>query len=450
MSKKDTLDSELIQTWLGIDETIKEEEKLNTLLYDKATGLPTLPLFMKRIKQILSEHNRLGILCVNVVKYTEIEELYGWKVFDKIMREIAKVLTEMTGLVMREDDIVSLLMVSGNAFVIVLSPSRLRELTQNDVSKVKTRLIKYLDSKFRDQFFASLRHNFSCYVGASLIKANKDIRIERLVYNGLEEAFEDSNYYRSKDVEIRSFRLKDIIKNEDIHIVFQPVVDLLTHKVFAYEALSRGPAYTEFENPSKMFKVAYEAGLVLDLERLCRKKIFQSINDLKDDYLLFVNIEPESVADSRWRQITSSGLLVDIGISPERIVLEITERCAIADFASFRSALKYFRSLGFKVSVDDAGAGYGSLEAIAEIKPDFIKMDMSLIRGVHQDQIRQQLVKIFVLLAENTGIELVVEGIETSEELRTLVDLGVKSGQGYFFAYPNESFVEVESMDWVK
>jgi EAL domain-containing protein (putative c-di-GMP-specific phosphodiesterase class I) len=446
MAKEETFNSGLIQTWLEIDDTVKDKDKLDMLLYDKVTGLPTVPLFMDKIKQTLSRQKQLGILYVNIVKYTEFEELYGWQAFDKIIREIAKILIEMIGVVVREDDIVSLLMVSGNAFVIILSPSRLRELTREDLSKIKTRLIQHLDSRLKDQFFVSMKHDFSCYVGAALIKGTKDIRVERLVYRGLEDALEDSNYYKSKDIEVRSSRLKDIIKNEDVHIVFQPMVNLLDYSIFAYEALSRGPAHTEFESPSKMFKVAYETGLVLDLERLCRKKIFESIDDLNSDCLLFVNVEPESVADIRWRQITSSGLLVDLGLNPERIVLEITERCAIVDFASFRAALKYFRALGFKVSVDDAGAGYGSLQAVAEIKPDFIKMDMSLIRGVDRDETRQQLVKIFVTLAENTGIKLIVEGIETREELNTLIDLGVSSGQGYFFAYPDKSFTKVRSM----
>lgn len=450
MAKEETLNSGLIQTWLEIDDTVKDKEKLNMLLYDKVTGLPTVPLFMDKIKQILSRQKQLGILYMNIVKYTEFEELYGWQVFDKIMCEIAKVLTDTIGVVMREDDIVSLLMVSGNAFVIILSPSRLRELTKEDLSKIKTRLIQHLDSRLKDQTFISMKHKFSCYVGAALIKEAKDVRVERLVYQGLENALEDSNYYKSKDIEARSLRLKNIIKNEDIHIVFQPVVNLLDHSIFAYEALSRGPVRTEFESPNKMFKVAYETGLVLDLERLCRKKIFESIGNLNSDCLLFINVEPESVTDIRWRQITSSSLLVDLDLSPERIVLEITERCAIVDFVSFRAALKYFRALGFKVSVDDAGAGYGSLQAIAEIKPDFIKMDMSLIRGVDRDETRQQLVKIFVTLAENTGIKLIVEGIETKEELDTLINLGARSGQGYFFAYPDKSFVEVRDINLVK
>jgi len=133
-------------------------------------------------------------------------------------------------------------------------------------------------------------------------------------------------------------------------------------------------------------------------------------------------------------------LLAQSNITPDRIVLEITERAAITDFASFRSTLEYVRALGFNVAVDDAGAGYGSLQCLAEVHPEWLKIDISLIRNIDTDEIRAQLVGSLVTFADNIGVSLIAEGIETEGELAKLRELGVRYGQGFLFSLPVPPF----------
>ena len=156
--------------------------------------------------------------------------------------------------------------------------------------------------------------------------------------------------------------------------------------------------------------------------------------------LMFINIEPEAVADPELRDVMFSSLLKQSDLSPERIVLEITERSAITDFAAFRSTLEYLRMLGFAVAVDDAGAGYGSLQCLAEVKPEWLKIDMSLTRGVDTDEVRQQLITSLVTFADRMGVKLIAEGIETAGQLAMLESLGVIYGQGFYFTVPVPPF----------
>jgi len=219
-----------------------------------------------------------------------------------------------------------------------------------------------------------------------------------------------------------------------------PIYRLSDLSIIGYEALSRGPEASEFERPDKLFKVAYDADLVVQLERLCRSRAFEAAASLPEDRLLFVNIEPEAVADPELLDM----MLDRLGDSQEtglsRVVFEITERTAVEDFSAFRATLEYLRTLGFRIAVDDGGAGYGSMQCIAEVRPEWLKVDISLIRDVDTDEVRRALVGTLVTFAERTGVKLIAEGIERPGQLAVLRELGVEFGQGYLFCRPQPPY----------
>ena len=258
-------------------------------------------------------------------------------------------------------------------------------------------------------------------MGNAILNYDKNVRLERQLYTALQEALADSASERDKDAKRRLEQLKKIIEEQEIYTLFHPIVKLPEYEIIGYEALSRGPGQGEFERPDKLFKVAYESDLLIELERLCRKNALTAASSMKPEHMLFLNVEPDSVNDPELRQIAASTLLLDSSLTPDRIVLEITERSAIMAFSAFRSALEYFRALGFKIAIDDAGAGYATLQSIIELKPDFIKLDMSLIRDIDSDNVKQQLVKALKRFGQETGVSMIAEGIETKGELRTLL-----------------------------
>ena len=131
------------------------------------------------------------------------------------------------------------------------------------------------------------------------------------------------------------------------------------------------------------------------------------------------------------------------GIQPRNVVLELTERSSIEDFDTAKLLLEHYRNQGYQIAIDDAGAGYSSLQAIAELKPDFIKVDRSLIENIHLDKMKETLLEIFVSFARKMSIRIIAEGIECWEELQKLRQLGVHYGQGYLLGYPRPGQAEL-------
>lgn len=451
LERSDATSNFLLESWLEFHEAIEQHPEIRHLLFDPVTGLPTTPLLFPRIRMLLEERGEVTLLCVNVVRYSRIEEIYGWKAFDEVMRCVAHALEQIAGTTLRDSDIVAELMISGNAFVIVLSPPRESDHIDPSgreavVRKVEAGIHEFLGTCIEPPLF----RKFGCYVGASTIIYDTNTRLERLVHEGLEEALTQSHSREAHDAMERVSRLREIIDAGQVSTLVQPIFDLSDMSVIGYEALTRGPMGSEFERPDKLFRIAYDADLVLRLERLCRKRALEAARDLPEGRLLFMNIEPDAVADPQLREITTTAILTEVGLTPERIVLEITERTAITDFGTFRSTLEYVRALGFAVAVDDAGAGYGSLQCLAEVHPEWLKIDLSLVRGVDVDEVRTELIHSLVTFARTLGVKLIAEGIETPEELERLRTLGVQYGQGFLLSVPVTPYPDDASLPGIR
>lgn len=130
-------------------------------------------------------------------------------------------------------------------------------------------------------------------------------------------------------------------------------------------------------------------------------------------------------------------LLKQYKLSPQNIVFEITERSAIEDFSAFTKVLYHYRDQGFQIAVDDAGAGYSSLQAISEIQPDYIKVDRSLISKIHENNVKKHILDAFVTFAKKMNSIIVAEGIESEEELEAVIQLGIDCGQGFYISRPS-------------
>jgi len=437
----------LLESWLEFHDAIRSHPEIKRLLFDPVTGLPTTPLLFPRIESLLEEHGEVSLLCLNVVKYSKIEEIYGWKVFDDVMKQVAAALENITGAELRDSDMIAELMISGNAFVVLLAPPRTSDHMDFDsLTMIARRVQERVRLELAGVLDPALYPKFGCYVGAATARFDKQLRLERLVHDALDRALEQADSQELQDAEKRKVRLQDIISAGAVRTFVHPVLRLSTSEVIGYEALSRGPENSEFERPDKLFKIAYDADLVLKLERLCRQRALETARKMPAGRLMFINIEPEAVADPELRDVVFSSFAAESELSPASIVLEITERSAITDFAAFRSTLEYLRTLGFAVAVDDAGAGYGSLQCLAEVKPEWLKIDLSLVQGVETDEVRSQLVEGLVTFAARMNVKLIAEGIETPAQLAKLLELGVEFGQGFIFGEPCEPFPSDEDI----
>lgn len=239
--------------------------------------------------------------------------------------------------------------------------------------------------------------------------------------------------------------MKQIIESQWIRTVYQPIIQLSDAVIIGYEALSRGPEGTPYENPLALIDLAECCEMTWDLDWAFRSLAIERATELEPEQLLFINVDPKIIYD----KAHSAGMTRDIldrkAMSPDNVIFEITERSAIEDYEGFNRILNNYIEQGFKIAIDDAGAGFSGMNRILETRPQFIKLDMAMIRGVDKDSFKQAIVKSFVQLSQNTNIKLIAEGIETKDELKTLIRLGVYAGQGYYLQKPSSKLLTLPS-----
>ena len=224
-------------------------------------------------------------------------------------------------------------------------------------------------------------------------------------------------------------RLQRLLDTESIQVALQPIVELATGRCIGMEGLSRFPA--GFGAPDVVFGAAHEAGLGDDLERLAVKTVLDLLPTLPDHVYLAINLAPSLACD------LTSALPPHLDLPWHRLVLEVTEHAVIESYAELRNGLKPLRKKGLRLAIDDAGAGYASLQHVVEMRPDIIKVDRSLVDGLARDPARRSVVSGFVLLAFELGATVLAEGVETAEDLYAARRLGVSAAQGYVVDRPS-------------
>ncbi|MFW6314960.1 MAG: GGDEF domain-containing protein [Desulfohalobiaceae bacterium] len=243
---------------------------------------------------------------------------------------------------------------------------------------------------------------------------------------------------------VLNIEFQDILSHSRITVVYQPIINFKTGGIYGWEALSRGPKNSSFYSPLYLFSFAEESGSLFQLEKICREKAIKSCGKLSIGQKLFLNIHPQTLSDPDFTPGETKRILKSTNLNPENVVFEITERHAIHDFKLFNQTLKHYRSQGFLIAVDDVGAGYSGLVSLARIRPDFIKIDKSLVFDVHKDPVKKALLETFVTFADKIEAKIIAEGIETHNSLKMLSELGVHLGQGFYIARPDYPPPEVD------
>lgn len=238
-----------------------------------------------------------------------------------------------------------------------------------------------------------------------------------------------------------------IIDGKYIKSVFQPIVSLRDGQVLGYEALSRLTKNQQFGNIEELFNIAGEYNRLWDLELLCRELSLEAAHlQMKPPFnkKLFINVNPKVLFDIKFRDGFTKERIKLYNIDPENVTFEITEKNAVKDIENFQKVVEHYKIQQYQIAIDDAGAGYSGLNLISDINPHYLKLDMKLIRNIDKDRLKHALVKGMMEFSLNTNISLIAEGIETKEELKTLIEMGVQYGQGYLIQKPKESIEEID------
>ncbi|HEX7679566.1 MAG TPA: EAL domain-containing response regulator [Thermoanaerobaculia bacterium] len=412
-----------------------EVPRSESMLFDRASGLPTVPMVLSRLKEMLIEQSEIGIVYVDIEQFESIEAEYGWAFFDEFLRCAGEAVAAEARARFPKA-LIAANLVGGSSFYIFFESrgSDLRQEAAFDLmaNDVRERLI----AAMRERFTSMQQGQIGFFVGAARIDYRPQIRLERQVYQGMQtagDAVRDAEQQRKKQL---THELRDIIRRKKVTTLFQPIVWAQQGTVFGYEVLTRGAPHSSFRNSDMLFAFAREANLAWALETVALEQALKRLRSFALDGRKFLlNLEAEMFEESEFR---IHEMVTFFSEHRGNFVFELTERADIEDYAVFRRLLDEFRDKGIEVAIDDAGSGYASLEAIAALSPDYLKITKGLVSTLADEPIKQDLVKMLVELGGKIGAKTLAEGIETVEEYEWCRDLGVDLLQGYYLAHPQD------------
>jgi len=219
-------------------------------------------------------------------------------------------------------------------------------------------------------------------------------------------------------------------------MAFQPIVSLSKKSIFGYEALLRSAEPT-LPSPLDVLDAAERLGATRKLGRAVRAFVAHRRYQMNQDWLLFVNLHPSDLLDPELTDAQSP-----LMAAADHVVLEITERAPLSGLEKVRERVRELRTFGFRIAVDDLGAGYAGLTSFAILDPDIVKLDMNLVRGIEGSAIKRKLVGSVSGLCREMDMLLVAEGVETAAERDVLANLGCDLFQGFLFARPASAFYQ--------
>lgn len=232
----------------------------------------------------------------------------------------------------------------------------------------------------------------------------------------------------TREKEAKQAQIRAILDSGNFDIVHQPAVRIDCGRVEFVESLARFRS-EPLRSPNAWFEEALEVGLAAELETLVTGRALQTLELIPETASLSVNVSPAMLAHGDLRD--------RLGSAPaQRLIVEITEHKAVSCYQALRDSLAPLRSRGLRLAIDDAGAGYSSFRHILELRPDIIKLDMSLCRGLERDSARRALVSSLLSFSRAVGCEIVAEGVETEAELASLRRIGIMIAQGHLLARP--------------
>jgi len=404
-----------------------ERLRLQSILTDGVTGLSLLPdLRNERV-------THLGVIYVQLGRFSGVESLYGWELYDRVLQLTVESLRADVATSPLKSALLSIQFTGADGFHLLFDLPRGTHGRRPRLEDEARR--------FRDGVVQRLRQGLGrtlvdlMTVHATCLEAADDPRVRpsRNVMRVLQEAARLGALREGHDHQRTTREFKGIVSGRKLRAVYQPVLDIQHDAVIGYEALIRGPAGGELESPDVLFAAAHEVGLELEFDNLCLETIFGGVPGAVRGKKLFVNASSKLLAHSVFLDERN---LSRIRRAHPRVVVEVSEKEVVMDYAAFREVLDRLRSAGLEIAIDDAGSGYSGLESILQLRPEYIKVAESIVHRLHQDTIKREIITAFASLGRQINAALVAEGIEEREELESLLALGVGYGQGYLLGRP--------------
>jgi len=413
----------------SMDETIARLRR-DRLIYDGVTGLPIHPFDDPDRAHERIPH--LGVIYLQIGKFFGFEELYGWELYDRVLVVVARGIREDVEASRLAPHVYSIRFSGADGFYVLYSlpaPGRGRGPSlENEATRLQGNAAKRL----RTAFGGTVVDLMSVHAASLIASDNPRVRSSRYLVRQLYEAVRIVSQRQTREKLDLCAQLKKVIGQKQLRPAFQPLRRLSDGVVLGWEALIRGPQGTPFEQPNVLFAVALENNMEVELETLCLETIFRGLPRRIGSGRLFVNASSTLL---RHPVFLDQRNLTAINRSHQDVVIEISEK-EMVDYSSFGNILSTVRGAGLKIAIDDAGSGYSGLEAILNLRPDYIKVADSLVRRIENDPIKREIITSLAAIGRRIDSTLVAEGIEREEEREALIALGVEYGQGFLLGRP--------------
>lgn len=414
--------------WWTFSLRSRQIERIRELLFDTTTDVPTLALVVEQLRSRIEAGETLNVYCVELEPLFRTDERNYWDSFDALRREFVRGLHFVLSPLIGRDPVVATSHAGGNDFYIFVAQDKSVQPTQTarELESILRGMIRDIDAD------PLVIEEVAIFVGGATTNG-QTLYAPRVLYNAVREAKDLAEKRESRYYQGLSERLGRAIREKTIWTVFQPIVDLRSGAIIGYEALSRGPKGSDIESPEIIFDLARDLQLVWELESVCIENVRPVLQQVCSKGALFFNLESHFIQQLESRGTDELEALLGCG---RNVVIEVTERSAIRDYGNFRRTLGHLKKMGFQIAVDDCGSGYATLEAVAELHPEYLKVGHSLFHGLEGDPVRRRIVDLVARCADSIGAVTIAEAIETEEQLRICRDLNIRHGQGYLFARP--------------
>ena len=411
--------------------------KLKSLLFDRVTGLPAYPAVLEDVRDMLDGRRQVGLLHLQLVDVELVESLYGWQVFDRILARAAAGLSACVGRELPPGTVLALNAIAGDRLLAFVpqGPDG-REVEGGSLGRCAAAVAACLERAFEDEGFGGLSPRLQVREGYALVSEDPFYRFERRIQGAIEEARTLSERRRQRRERAAAAELKRILADAALSAVFQPIVDLLSGEVLGHEGFVRGPQDSVLQSPAALFQVSSHEGVASELDRLARRVVLREAASVPGRGLLFLNVLPAGLADPEWRDGLARELLEAAALVPAQVVLEVSERAADASPSGLEEACRGLREGGFRLGLDDVGTGFASLASVERMRPDYLKVDATVVRDLDLHLIKQDVVASVLQVASRLDCTVVAEGVETQAEAEALRRLGARYAQGHLFARP--------------
>jgi EAL domain-containing protein (putative c-di-GMP-specific phosphodiesterase class I) len=411
---------------------VKQSGEAGSALERRAQGVTTLERGAAEIAADFAKVGAAGILAVDASSLGTIGRRYGAAPHQEVLGRLAVLVGDRVAAQLGPADRICLgEMGRDEVLVIFVRPRQDAAFYRETLGALAREVSATLHAQAARLAYPYASAGTRLHAGVSPVLHDPTLRPEVLLRRARDLALADAALRAQVEAAARRERFLALLLSEDVRTVFEPIVKLESRQLLGYEALVRGAPGGEFATPAQLFAAASECDALFELDCLCRRTALRAADRLPEGAKLFLNCLPSAIHDPALQDSALRDLLARYKLRPSDVVFEISERESIDNFAVFREICDHYSSLGFQIALDDVGVGYSSLEAVTELAPDYLKVDMSFIRGIDEDPARQEILKALTSIAWRIDARIIAEGIETEAELKTLRDLAVSYGQGY-------------------